>query len=270
MRIIGVDFTSTPKRRKPLTAALGQLANDTLSIEKIQRLESFEAFEELLRLPGPWVGGFDFPFGLPREAVEDLNWPADWRKLTQHCFDLGKPEFKRQLDCYRESREHGNRYAKRKGDAASQAHPAVKLVNPPVGLMFFEGARRLAEANLTIPCLAIGDPSRVALEAYPGFLIKKHLEIKDSYKNDRRSKQTKEHKTTRQRVIRAIKAGKPFGIRVKLSTEIEEQMIGDGSGDDLDAVICAIQASWGQKQGAPRYGLPSNVDPVEGWIVTAR
>ena len=25
-----------------------------------------------------------------------------------------------------------------------------------------------------------------------------------------------------------------------------------------------------QQHGGPRYGLPSDVDPIEGWIVTAR
>jgi hypothetical protein len=270
VRILGIDFTSAPRRAKPITVAHGHLRGSVLKIDAIENIETFTAFEDVLRRRGPWIGGFDFPFGLPREAVEGLGWPTNWRKLTQHCFNLGKPEFKRQLDRYRESRDYGNRYATRRGDKVSHAHPAVKLVNPPVGLMFFEGAPRLAAAKLTIPCLSAGDPARVALEAYPGFLVRSGLGIKDSYKNDQRGKQTTAHEETRQRIVRALKAGAPHGIHAHLNPKFEHQVVADGSGDQLDAVICAIQASWGQTQGAPRYGLPPNVDPVEGWIVTAR
>ena len=27
--------------------------------------------------------------------------------------------------------------------------------------------------------------------------------------------------------------------------------------------------AWAQQQGAPRYGLPATMDPLEGWILTA-
>ena len=270
MKILGVDFTSAPRRAKPITVAHGFLDKDVLSIEKIAGLENFREFEALLCLPGPWVGGFDFPFGLPREAVEALAWPTAWPELTRHCLQLGKAGFKRVLDAYRETRMPGNRYATRRGDAVSCAHPAVKLVNPPVGLMFFEGAPRLAAAGVAVPCLSAGDPGRVALEAYPGLLIRKHLGIAAPYKNDSRGKQSAVHQAVRKQVIRAIKAGKPHGIEVKLAEPVERRMIEDPSGDSIDAAVCALQASWGQRSGAPRYGLPENVDPIEGWIVTAR
>lgn len=270
MKVLGVDFTSAPRRAKPITVASGFFDKNLLRIEKMEELENFREFEALLRRPGPWIGGFDFPFGLPREAVEALEWPTAWRDMTRHCAGLGKPEFKRLLDRYRESRMPGMRYATRRGDAVSGAHPAVKLVNPPVGLMFFEGAPRLAAAGLTVPCLCAGDPARIALEAYPGLLIRKHLGIPQPYKNDSRGKQTAAHGAVRGQVIRAIKAGKPHGIKVKLAAPVERRMADDPSGDSIDAVICALQASWGQQCGAPRYGLPSGVDSIEGWIVTAR
>jgi acyl-CoA synthetase (AMP-forming)/AMP-acid ligase II len=41
----------------------------------------------------------------------------------------------------------------------------------------------------------------------------------------------------------------------------------DASGDRLDAVLCLVQAAWATAQ--PGYGMPGDVDPVEGWIVTA-
>jgi hypothetical protein len=96
------------------------------------------------------------------------------------------------------------------------------------------------------------------------------LEIKVPYKNDSRGKQTVAHQAVRVQIIRAIKAGKPHGIKVKLAEAVERRMADDPSGDSIDSVICALQASWGEQRGAPRYGLPEDVDSIEGWIVTAR
>ena len=42
---------------------------------------------------------------------------------------------------------------------------------------------------------------------------------------------------------------------------------GPASGDTLDAVLCLLQAAWARTQ--PRWGLPPDVDPLEGWIVSA-
>src|SRR5439155_8221052 len=107
-----------------------------------------------------------------------------WSGLLSHCTRLGRAEFKRVLDVYRESRPRGDRYAKRRGDEASGAHPSVKLVRPPVGFMFFEGAHRLLASGVHVPGLCSGtDLSRVALEAYPGLLVKQ-LGIRASYKSD--------------------------------------------------------------------------------------
>ena len=42
--------------------------------------------------------------------------------------------------------------------------------------------------------------------------------------------------------------------------------------DRLDAVLCLMQAAWAQAQhqaGATRWGLSPDLDPVEGWILTA-
>jgi hypothetical protein len=42
-------------------------------------------------------------------------------------------------------------------------------------------------------------------------------------------------------------------------------LVADESGDQLDAVLCAIQAGWASRQ--PNFGIPPNADCVEGWIV---
>jgi len=270
VRIYGVDFTSAPCKRKPITVAAGTPKGKSLVLNGIENLVDFAAFEEFLRRPGPWIGGFDFPFGLAREAIVDLTWPADWNKLLLHCQAFGRAEFKNLLDAYRKTRPAGRRYARRAGDIASGAHPSVKFVNPPVAYMFLEGATRLAAAQLHIPGLnATPDKSRIALEAYPGMLVRRQVGIRASYKSDTRSKHTPARKAVRKRILGELLAGRPLGIRLVATASLQKSMIDDGSGDLLDAAICAVQACWGWQKRDRNFGLPAQVDPLEGWIVSA-
>src|ERR1700752_2371479 len=163
MKIFGVDFTSAPCRRKAITVAAGRLKGATLAIQGIERLETFSAFEALLARPGPWVGGFDFPFGLPAELCRDLGWPLEWKALVSHCFGLTRQQLRCALDAYRNSRPAGRKYAHRATALPAGSSSPMKLVNPPVALMFHEGAPRLAASGISIPLLAHGDSRRVAL-----------------------------------------------------------------------------------------------------------
>src|SRR5256885_16109342 len=104
MKIVGVDFTSAPCRRKAITVAAGRLMGMTLAIEGIERLETFSAFEALLARPGPWIGGFDFPFGLPAELCRDLGWPLEWKALGSHCSSFTRQQLRCALDAHRNSR----------------------------------------------------------------------------------------------------------------------------------------------------------------------
>ena len=136
--ILGIDFTSAPGSRKAITVARAELDGARLTIKAIDYLTSFADFEAMLQTPGPWVGGFDFPFGLPRELVATLGWPQEWPQMVRHIQALGKDAFKDALNAVRESRPMGSRYIARCGDAAAGSSSPMKLVNPPVGLMFFE------------------------------------------------------------------------------------------------------------------------------------
>lgn len=264
MRVYGVDFTCAPRRAKPITLASGILKNDALRVDKIEKLESFEAFEAFLRRPGPWIGGFDLPFGLPRELVRDLGWPGSWKDLVAHCAALTRTELRNALDAYRASRPVGNKYAHRATDLPAGSSSPMKLVNPPVALMFHEGAPRIVHSGAHVPALADGDPQRVALEAYPGLLVRKQLGIRESYKADARSEQTPARRAVRKRILRSLRGGEPLGIRLEID---ERSLVEDGSGDLLDAVVCAMQAAWAAQR--PRYGLPEDVPCGEGWILSA-
>ena len=263
MRIYGVDFTCAPRRAKPITVAVGLLRHQVIEVGSVERLETFGEFEALLVRPGPWIGGFDFPFSLPGELVRDLAWPSDWKALVRHCAAMSRLEFRQALDVYRNTRPAGRRYAHRATDLPAGSSSPMKLVNPPVALMFHEGAPRVLASGAYVPELFEGDSKRVALEAYPGLLVRKQLGIRDSYKSDTRSEQTPARAAARGRIVRALKAGRPLGIKLKTKAGL----VGDGSGDTLDAVICAVQAAWAATR--PGYGIPDDVPRDEGWIITA-
>ena len=267
MRIYGVDFTCAPRKAKPITAACGILKKNVLRLQEIEKLETFERFEEFLGTKGPWIGGFDFPFSMPAEVVRDLGWPSGWNQLVVHCSGIERNQFRSLLDRYRATRPVGSKYAHRATDLPAGSSSPMKLVNPPVALMFHEGARRLATSGVHVPLLADGERSRVALEAYPGLLVRKQLGLRASYKSDTRSEHTPERKAIRRQVVKALLAGKPLGIRLEAEKRVQRDMIEDGSGDTLDAVICAVQAAWAATR--PDYGFPGEAVAGEGWIVSA-
>jgi len=267
VRIYGVDFTCAPRRAKPITVASGILEGNALHVEDLILLPGFAEFEAFLARPGPWVGGFDFPFSLPAELVRDLGWPARWSALVAHCAAMDRPAFREVLDRYRNSRKPGNKYAHRATDRPAGSSSPMKLVNPPVALMFHEGARRLLDAGLSIPILRDNDADRIALEAYPGLLARKQLGIRASYKSDTRAEQTSSRRAVRRQIVDALQAGRPLDIKIEMEEKLRESLIADGSGDLLDAAICAVQAAWAASRRG--YGLPAGAGDGEGWILTA-
>lgn len=267
-QLIGVDFTSAPRRAKPITVAFGRLEGDSLRLEAMEDCPGWASFDALLARPGPWLGAFDFPFGLPREAVADLAWPQTWAALVRHCAALGKAGFRAALDAYRETRPVGRRYAHRATDLPARSHSPLKLVNPPVGLMFLEGAPRLLAARVSVAGLHAADPQRVAVEAYPGLLARRIT--RDSYKSDDKRKQTAARRQAREVVVGTLGDGlQGHGLALQAEPALRASLVDDASGDRLDAVLALVQAAACARQGAPHFGLPPAMDPLEGWIAGA-
>ena len=270
-RLLGVDFTSAPRRAKPITVARGRIDGTRVVLDHIARCEDWPAFETVLAEPGPWLGAFDFPFGLPREAVIDLGWPQTWPALVRHCAALGKAGFRAALDTYRATRPVGQRYAHRATDLPARSHSPLKLVNPPVGLMFLEGAPRLLAAGVHVPGMHAGDPLRIAVEAYPGLLARRITMA--SYKSDERRKQTAERRAARALMVDVITAPRsadtPADARNWLCAPpaLRAALIDDASGDLLDATLALLQAASAARAGPPAFGLPATTDALEGWIV---
>jgi hypothetical protein len=52
-----------------------------------------------------------------------------------------------------------------------------------------------------------------------------------------------------------------------MGASLRRRVVDDGTADWLDAVLCAVAAAWAAQR--PNYGLPLNIDPVEGWTAGA-
>lgn len=273
--LLGCDFSSAPSRRKPITLAAGRADRGRLWLEGVERFETLDAWAARMAGPGPWVGGFDLPFGLPRELVTTLGWPTEWQACMRHYASLSREEVRRAFSAFCNARPVGGKFAHRATDRPAGSSPSMKWVNPPVAYMMHAGVPRLLAAGVTLVGLHQGDPCRNALEAYPGLLARSVLGGV-SYKSDDKAKQTPERLIARKTLINALENGqapllRDSGLRLKLSHAQRDTLADDASGDSLDAVLCLLQAAWAQSRheaGHPRYGLPV-FDPLEGWIVTA-
>ena len=271
MIIFGVDFTSRPTRTKPITIARGRLTGAVLELDVLQACESFDAFSAVLAAPGPWVGAFDFPFGLPRELIEILGWPDRWDALIDFYATLSRAQIRETFKAFCDARPAGSKFAHRACDLPARASPSMKWVNPPVAWMLHAGAPLLKRAGVCMPLVRENGDSRIALEGYPGYLARR-LIGNTSYKSDDRRKQTTQRRAARLELVARIE-GAPMGCdaapgpEVVLTLSLRRQCVADASGDSLDAVLCAVAAARGAGQARSGYGLPANVDPLEGWIV---
>ena len=275
--LLGCDFTSAPSKRKPVTLAVGRSDRGRVLLERIETFETLDAWQaRLAESPGGgWVGGFDLPFGLPRELVETLGWPTAWCDCMAHYAALSREQIRDTFAAFCDARPAGGKFAHRATDGPAGSSPSMKWVNPPVAFMLHAGVPRLIAAGASLPGLHEGDPRRVALEAYPGLLARSVLGS-TSYKSDDRAKQTPERLIARKTLIHALESGdapllRGAGLRLKLSHAQRDALADDASGDTLDAVLCLLQAAWALQQhtsGHPCYGLPP-FDPLEGWITGA-
>lgn len=289
MLLAGIDFTCSPSSRKPITVAAGRLrwavrvqesaepatahivaraatasGVATLEVESLDELLTLADFEAWLQRPGPWLGAFDFPFGLPRAFVDANALGSSCAEVIAqvHARCPTRMAWRAFIDTWSNAQPAGARLLHRRTDAAS----AVVSTSPlqtryvPVGLMYYEGVARLVSAGVAMPGLLPGDPQRVALEGYPRRLAHALVERR-SYKNS----ELDDRRATREAIVRALETGhERFGFGWACSAPIRDSLVADTSGDQLDAVLCLVQAA--VASGRRGLGLPEAVDPVEGWI----
>jgi Protein of unknown function (DUF429) len=191
--VLGVDFTCAPSPRKPITAAWGQRQGAVVRLLALESLASLESFSALLthndgHAAQGWIGGFDFPFGLPRVFVDALvqqppsGWPAlqlphaeaDTKAdaattadtsacqaliehLHRHATD--RQGLQALIDAWGQSWGQGSRPERLPHRQADTAIAGVSTTSPlqtryvPVGKMYFEGLVRLIRAGVALPGL---------------------------------------------------------------------------------------------------------------------
>lgn len=293
--VVGVDFTSAPSRRKPITVARGALDAarnpPRYRVDEIEELTDFDAFTTFLRESGSWIGGFDLPFGQPRELVEHEGWPTDWPSLVRHYCGLSRGELRERFRRFCDARPPGGKFAWRKADRPAGSSPAMRWAQPPVAWMMHAGILRLLEAGLVFPahrhpceasCAeppatveALGD-RRIALEAYPGYAAR--MVARTPYKRDEpfaraasrdpvAMARRRDRSKARSAILAAIESGGAgLGVALAVPARLRRRILADPGGDLLDAAICGLQAC--RATLSPGWGLPESLDPLEGWIAT--
>lgn len=278
--VLGCDFSSSPSARKPIVVAWGHVRNAVVTLQRLEYLTTLDAFSRCIAEPRTWTGGFDLPFGLPRELVTQLGWPLQWPDCMRHYARLERKEIRDIFAAFCAARPVGAKFAHRACDRPAGSSPSMKWVNPPVAYMLHAGVPRLMDAAVVLPGLypanwaqlVVSAAGRVALEAYPGLLARERVGRR-SYKSDDPAKHDAARLIARKDLLAALETGQTrLGLRLKLTAAQHDALVEDGSGDTLDAVLCMVQAAWGQlrrEAGDIWYGLPPDLDPLEGWIVSA-
>ncbi len=284
--MVGCDFSSAPSRNKAIVLAHGRILGGRVVLLYLERISSLGDFADWLVRPSPWLGVFDLPFGLPRELVQTLGWPTSWLECMVHYSQLSRAQIRQEFSTFCDARPVGSKFAHRATDRPAGSSPSMKWVNPPVAFMLHAGVPLLLNAGVILPGLhsghldiddandanSCGLPLRVGLEGYPGLLARELLGQR-SYKSDDKAKQTADRLIARKDLITALEQGNTrLKLRLKLTHAQRDRLADDASGDSLDAVLCLMQAAWAQgrfEAGDPLYGLPPDLDPLEGWIVTA-
>lgn len=269
MNIFGLDFTSTPTRRKPITCAMCELYDNTLTLRNCYTMPTLAGFEAFLQADGPWLAALDFPFGQPGQLIAHLGWPVTWADYIQLIAAMSKSEFEETLAQYRASRPIGHKLHLRATDSYASARSPMMLHRVPVGKMFFQGTPLLLASGVSIlPCHPT-QSDRIVVEGYPALVARKWLG-KRGYKSDERGKQTAEHTQARRDLLAGLSSPAlltHYGLSLTISESMANTLSEEPMGDTLDALICAIQAAWVYTQRGNGYGIPANCDKNEGWIV---
>ena len=270
--LLGVDFSSAPTHRKPITVAVGLMPTTTdpvYRLQTIREIETLEAFECMLTEPLRWIGGFDLPFGQPRTLIEHERWPTQWNEFVHFFCGQSREYLRETFRDWCNAHPPGNKFAWRKTDRPAGSSAAMRWTTPTGAGMRHAGIGLMLEAGLAFPAHRYprkrSHIKRIALEAYPGFTARKI--IRGSYKSDSPAKQTHERKDRRKLILDAISTGEAgLSICLEANRRWRQRIIADARGDLLDAVICSLQAGHAALQR--NFGLPRNLDTLEGWIAS--
>jgi len=203
MKVFGLDFTSSPKKGKPLTLAKCKLQGQSLTVEELYEFgnEAVSPLEDYANwLSGAedwanedeWIAGIDFPFGMPLAAIARFSWAnvsasATWQDYVRELFVTHKTlaDFEKSIKDWsypNEISEAGNPIkiqSKRLTDQVAHAQSPMKVSdNPHVGKMFFRGCKSILDSGVHIPTLRPSSNDqchRIAVEAYPRLVAQRFI-----------------------------------------------------------------------------------------------
>lgn len=268
MRVYGIDFNCAPSARKPITCALCRLEDDRLYLDALCTFESMECFHNLLASDGPWVAGMDFPFGLPRDFVQPLNWPPDWEAYVLSAGAMQAAEFRELAQSVAAERSAGYRYSLRDADRVAGAQSPMNVTCPPTGLMFHAGAPSLLASGATVLPMKSGDPERTVIEACPT-LVAQALIGRRPYKDEASCAVNDPRAQARFDLLDALRADRlrqRYGLRLSGLCAFVDEFAEDERGGAIDALMCAVQAAWAWTRRDAGFGIPKGTDLNEGWI----
>lgn len=268
MDIYGIDFTSRPSTKKPITCQHCHLDGNDLNMLSLNSWTGIREFEEALVRPGPWIAGIDFPFGLPRKFLRDVNWGATWQEYALCAKKLGKERYEAKIREFSSTKTKGQKQPRRQTDVSARALSPLKLDFVPIGKMFFQGAPRLVASGVAVPGLQEGDRKRTVVEAYPGALVRSAMGRNVKYKNDNPKIRTLRDRDNRRHILETLTSGslkETYGIIVVADATQSDKLVEDPTGDSLDALLCAAQAAWAWLNRASLFEN-QGIDSIEGWI----
>lgn len=264
LRILGIDVTSAPHKRKPLTGAWARLDGDLLMVDTIQ---TWTAWPELDRVAtdetSTWIG-FDAPFGLPVAFQDTMGWPREGGAVLARASALTRSELGEAYLAFR--RRWTDRLPLRITDDLARSASPLRWAYVPVGRMFHAASPTLSR-NLDRVYPFFSRPPRNRgwmVEVYPKCAAR--VLTGSSYKSGRRDKTG-----IRRAMTEAIRRGalrEAYGLDVATADAVAEPAVLDREGDVLDAVLAAVQTAWAYRNRAQLLSLRDDDSRIrrEGWI----
>jgi Protein of unknown function (DUF429) len=271
--LAGVDFTSAPSCKKPITAALGRLFKSALHVDALFYWADWAGFESFLSAPclagtACHLIALDFPFSLPHSFLTASGWPTEWSAVMPRLTHMTKPQFEGWIKDYCAQQPVGHKYHYRPTDRYTQSSSPMKLFYPPVGKMLFQGATRLYQAShlRVLPFHTADHQATHCVEAYPALVARSLQDKRMPYKSETPKNNTQ---AARQKLIERLLLPGSLNVycveQLYLPESLKLACWQDVSGDALDAVLCLVQAAWSCQQ--PDYGIPPVAEAAQGWIV---
>jgi hypothetical protein len=237
-QVYGVDFSGAAKAGKKIWITQGVIEGEALRIEachqaadlpgsSVERARCLAALRDFVRQETAGAFGFDFPFGLPRELVEEDTWqdfvvsfpdryagPESFRQTCRTAFDGS--ELKRVTD--RETKTPFSVYNIR---LYRQTYYGIRDLLAP-----------LVHNGLAcvLPMQTAASDKPWVLEICPASTLKQ-LGLYRPYKG-----KSGEHVAGRTHILQAIEEITPLPVPTLLRSEILE----DAGGDALDSVVAAF------------------------------